>query len=223
MIRVWDLWIRLFHWSLAFSVGFLLLSGETGTGFFDWHRLVGEFVLALIVFRILWGVVGSSNARLIRLVAPPSSVIHHLLLLLKRHTTPERGHNAAGGWAVIAMLLLISLQALTGIFIADEDELVEGRWYGVLPDNISNFFYEVHQFNADLIQIIVVVHLVAITSYFVLQKRNLVTPMLTGKMKWDSAASVPKEKFAGTFTGAVLFAVVLLAAAFLFNWVDAFG
>ena len=73
----WDVWVRLFHWSLALAVGFQLLSGLTGFEFYEWHNRVGEIVLALVLFRLLWGVVGSPNARLSELVAGPRAVLAH--------------------------------------------------------------------------------------------------------------------------------------------------
>ena len=74
-VRIWDIWVRLFHWSFAVSVVFMLISGGTGWLFFDWHRTVGEWVMVLVVFRILWGFVGSSNARLSKLLHSPRASI----------------------------------------------------------------------------------------------------------------------------------------------------
>ena len=141
---IWDIWIRVFHWSFAATVIFLLVSGETGFLFFDWHKFVGEFVLALLLFRIVWGFVGSSNARLIVLFVNPQRAINHLLHLIRGGVSQERGHNAAGGWAVVVMLVLIAFQAISGLFIADEDELIEGAFYGSVDYGISERLLQMH-------------------------------------------------------------------------------
>lgn len=187
MIPIWDIWIRLFHWSLAIAVLFLLFSGETNIGFLEWHRQIGELVLTLIVFRLIWGVIGSSNARLSQLVCNPRHTVHHFLELLKGRAAQERGHNAAGGWAVLIMLALIGFQAFSGMFIADEDELMEGALYGVLSPGISESLHHLHHQNAQFIQIIVTVHVLMVFVYLFYAKQNLIVPMITGKLRWSSS------------------------------------
>ena len=120
VLRLWDIWVRLFHWSLVLAVLFQLFNGETGNGFYDWHRLLGEIILALLIFRLLWGLVGSVPARLLPLIRSPVAAISHLKHLLQGHVPPEPGHNAAGGWAVLMLLALLLVQAGTGMVIADE-------------------------------------------------------------------------------------------------------
>lgn len=220
MIQVWDLWVRLFHWSLAASVGFLLISGETGVGFFDWHRLAGEVVLALLAFRLLWGLLGSDNARLRSLVQHPKHALGHLRQVLRRDVPQERGHNAAGGWAVLFMLGLVSLQALTGMFIADDEEWVSGAWYGVLPTDVSNTLYNIHHTNAELIKILVLVHIGMIVIYALYVGQNLVKGMITGRMRWDeSRQAIPDVQFASVRKGCLMAAVVAVLVAWAVGWV----
>jgi len=174
----WDPWVRLFHWSLALSVGFLLLSGATGIGFFDWHRVIGELALSLVVFRLAWGAIGPANARLLSLMRGPRAVAAHVRHLAARDVPPEPGHNAAGGWAVLLMLALVGFQGLSGTLIADEDEFVEGRFYGALGSDAGDTLYRLHHLNAELLQIIVLVHVAMIAVYAVWGRRNLLLPML---------------------------------------------
>ena len=218
MIKVWDLWVRLFHWSLVITVGFLLVSGETGLGFFDWHRFAGEVALALVLFRLLWGFVGSSNASLMSLVVNPMLALSHLRDLLRRKPHQERGHNAAGGWAVIAMLALILVQAGTGLFIADDEGWVEGALYGVVPVDISDTLYNIHHTVADLIKLLVIVHILMIAVYFFIGRQNLVKPMITGKMQWLDDAKAPQVRFRNPLIGLVCAAVVFVGMALVVNW-----
>lgn len=188
----WDIWIRLFHWSLVLAVGFQILSGLTGFQFYDWHGNIGEFVLALVVFRLMWGLVGSRNASLSSLFTGPRAVFSHLAHLLRRDVPAERGHNAAGGWAVLAMLAIVGVQAVTGLFIADEDEFIEGAYYGDVSSGAAALLYRVHKINANLLQTIVVLHIAMIAAYGFWGRRNLVAPMITGREK-DAMTGVEEE------------------------------
>ncbi len=218
MIKVWDLWVRLFHWSLVFTVGFLLVSGETGLGFFDWHRFAGEVALGLILFRLMWGFLGSSNARLLSLLVNPKHAFSHLKDLLQRKPHQERGHNAAGGWAVIAMLVLILVQASTGLFIADDEGWVEGALHGFVSIDISDTLYNVHHTVADILKLLVVVHIVMIAIYFFVGRQNLIKPMITGKMKWLADTRAPEVRFGNALIGLLCALVVFAVVALIGNW-----
>ena len=218
MVRIWDLWIRAFHWALAASVAFLLLSGSTGFLFIEWHRRIGEFVLLLIVFRILWSVIGSSNSRLIKLIANPLRAFAHLKHLLSGAVPQERGHNAAGGWAVLAMLLLIAFQAISGLFIADEDELIEGAFYGAIEYDLSEQLLYLHQLNAELLMILLGVHVLMVLLYLVRAGQNLITPMFTGRVRWLDKATPPTVRFTANWIGLVLFATCAASIAWILGW-----
>lgn len=215
MIPVWDIWVRIFHGSLVIAVGYLLLSGETGFAFLDWHKPIGEFVAALILFRILWGVFGSTNARLHTLIKSPASALSHLKNVAKKHPHQERGHNAAGGLAVLLMLLVLAVQSITGMFIADEDEFVEGRFYGLISSDNSDLLYSVHHFNGHLIQLLVFVHIVMVLIYLLWAKQNLIKPMITGSMKWPGNSEPESIKLGSVWLGLLL--AILTASAFI--WV----
>ncbi len=215
MIKIWDLWIRFFHWSLAFLVIFLIISGTTGAGFYEWHKQAGEAVLALLLFRILWSFAGSSNASILGLLVHPKRALSHLLMLFKGDAGNHRGHNAAGGWAVIAMLVLLLVQAVTGFFIADEEELIEGALYGSLSSSISYTLYDIHHWNATLLKIIIPLHVIMIGAYFVLAKVNLLFPMITGKMHWNSEAAAPNLTFGRWWVGLLLLVVVVSLVFFV--------
>lgn len=218
LLPVWDIWIRLFHWTLAFAVLFLLYSGLTGELFFDWHRQIGELVLLLVLFRLCWGVVGSSNIRVLRLFKSPREAIFHLRGFLVRDVPPEREHNAAGSWAVIAMLLIVTTQAVTGMFIADEDEFVEGALYGAVDTQWSDWMYQVHMINANLIQLIVILHVIMIAAYLIYAKRNLLMPMITGKLKWPIDKEPPEVDFQSWWIGIICLVASGLVVGWLSNW-----
>jgi len=217
-VRIWDIWVRLFHWSLASCIVFLLVSGTTGWQFFEWHRTVGEVVLALLLFRLCWGIFGSSNARLFALIRTPSSAIKHLASLFRGDVTAERGHNAAGGWAVLAMLGVIAFQALSGLFIADEEELIEGVFYGVLSGELTTRLLHLHHANATLIKFVVLLHVVMIAIYAVRAAQNLIVPMLTGSMQWPATQPVPTVIFQRRWIGLATAVTCALAVGTILSW-----
>jgi len=218
LIDIWDIWIRLFHWTLAASVGFLLYTGLTGDLFFDWHREMGEFVLLLIIFRIGWGVIGSSNVRLKRLFRSPAEGVEHIKHLARRQVPQEREHNAAGAWAVLAMILILGTQAVTGLFIADEDEFVEGALYGDISSSATDLMYRIHHINAEIIQIILILHIGMVLLYWIYARRNLVLPMLTGKIRWSSESEPPAISIGHWWAGGLLLIVCGAAVGWIVGW-----
>lgn len=217
--RIWDIWIRVFHWLLVFSVCFLLFSGQTGYQFFEWHRRVGEFVLALLLFRCVWGFVGSSNARLHNLMVNPVSSISHIAHLIRGRVPQERGHNAAGGWAVLLMLFLILFQAVSGLFIADEDELIEGAFYGLVDYSLSERLLQLHYLNAKALILLLAVHVLMVFLYLFRAGQNLITPMITGKMKWhNQEQELPLVQFRHPLVGLLLISLCLGLCGYFLKW-----
>ncbi len=217
-VRIWDIWIRIFHWTFAISVVFLLVNGKTGFQFYDWHRRIGELVLLLLLFRILWGLFGSSNARLVTLVTHPKKALSHLLLLTKGRLPQESGHNPAGGWAVLLMLSLVGFQAVSGLLIADEDELVEGAFYGVLNTSQSEQLLELHYLNAKFLITIVIVHVLMIFLYLFRAGQNLILPMITGKMV--NRGKIMSVKITAPWLGLVLFVASFITIGLSLGWIS---
>ena len=218
-VLIWDIWTRLFHWSLVLCVLFLLLSGKTGTGFYEYHRYAGEAVFALLLFRICRNFYGSSNNRLSALITHPAKSISHLKeLLLHREVAPERGHNPAGGWAVLLMLFLLSVQAVTGFLIADEEELIEGAFYGSIPADWSEELLHVHHANSSLIMAIVLVHILMIVVYRLRGRTNLVSRMISGKAMWPDGVQVPEVRFKHWSAGLIIACVALAVTGLLTGW-----
>lgn len=217
-IQVWDLWVRLFHWSLVVCVLFLLISGTTGWQFFEWHRTIGEGVLALLLFRLCWSVFGSENARLHKLVSSPFKALSHLAALATGKTAPERGHNAAGGWAVLTMICLIAFQAVSGLFIADEEELIEGAFYGLLGGDVSERLLHLHHLNATILKWIVLLHVLMIAVYALRASQNLLKPMLTGRMKWPQDTPLPPAFFQKSIIGLAIALACLAGTGTALSW-----
>ncbi|MEJ2060177.1 MAG: cytochrome b/b6 domain-containing protein [Gammaproteobacteria bacterium] len=178
-IRVWDLPVRLFHWSLVLAFGIAYLTGDELQTLHVW---AGYVVLGLIGFRLAWGVIGTRYARFSDFIYRPATVIAYLKDLVRLRGKRYLGHNPAGGAMVLA--LLGSLLATTMLGLAAY-AAKEGA--GPLADSlagVSHFWKEVfeggHEFFANLTLILVAVHLVGVAVGSVLHRENLPRSMVTG-------------------------------------------
>lgn len=181
-IEVWDPWIRLFHWGLVLAVLVSFYTTKTdGTPFLfpiEVHAQAGYLVLGLLVFRWLWGVLGSAYARFSTFLYPPSKTFTYSKALLTRQTSAYASHNPLGGWMVVIMLLSLSFQALSGLFLSD-DIFFQGPLYGLFGQDISNQLRTLHHLNSDLLLILIGLHLVALIVHRLLGE-PLLAAMFSG-------------------------------------------
>lgn len=178
-VRVWDLPIRLFHWLLVIAIIGLFTTGKLGGNWMQWHERIGYFVLGLILFRVIWGVVGNYHARFSNFVRGPSSVWMYFRSLIKGESPKHVGHNPMGALSVVVFLIVIGVQAVTGLF-ADDDIMLRGPYASTVGGKLSSFFTNIHKLNSDVILVLIGVHLAAILFYFFVKKDNLTKPMVTG-------------------------------------------
>ncbi|MBP0445512.1 cytochrome b/b6 domain-containing protein [Roseomonas sp. SSH11] len=204
-VKVWDGWIRLFHWGLVALIGFSWWSAETGR--LDWHILSGEVILALLLFRLAWGFLGSDTARFSRFLRSPVEGLRHLRHLHRREPDTEIGHNAAGGWMVLVLLGLILAQAVSGLF-TDDGILARGPLARSVSPGLADSARSLHFLVFDLVLIAIGLHVLAVLAYAVLKRHDLVRPMVTGfkKLPAGFAARAPRM-------GSPWLALVLLALA----------
>jgi cytochrome b len=203
-MKVWDLPVRVFHWAIV-----LLILAAWVTQYFnkmDVHMWIGEWILALLLFRIVWGFVGSDTARFTRFLRSPVAALRHLAHLRRREPDREIGHNAAGGWMVLVMLALIGVQTGTGLFSNDDGD-TEGPLMHLVSKDRSDFLSHIHHLNFRAIEAVIVLHVLAIVAYAVLKRQNLLRPMVTG------TKLMPAEAVAPRLVNPV-WAVVTLAVAF---------
>lgn len=206
-IRVWDPATRLFHWSLVVLVGIALFTAEFGgADAIDVHQYAGIGVLTLVLFRLVWGVIGSRRARFGDFVRGPRAVVDYLRRTLAGDAPSHVGHNPLGGWSVVAILAALLGQAMTGLF-ANDDILFEGPLAAKVSKAMSDGLTEVHETIGTVIMILVAVHIAAVAFYWI-KGENLVLPMIDGrKTRPDGAGDFP---FVSPVRAALAFA---LAAA----------
>ena len=176
-VRVWDLPVRLFHWALVLLVPALWATHEWKL--MEVHILLGEIMLGLLLFRLLWGVLGSSTARFSAFVKGPRAVLRYL-----RGGARAFGHNPLGGWSVLAMLLALSVQTGLGLFASDEDGIHAGPLSRHMPDlDSAHALAERHETLFWVIVGLIAVHLLAILWYRLVRRDDLITPMVTGRAR----------------------------------------
>jgi cytochrome b len=208
-MKVWDLPVRLFHWAIVVLI--LFAWGTQEFNHMEWHVWVGYTILTLLLFRIVWGFVGSDTARFARFLRSPLAGLRHLAGIHRREPDREIGHNAAGGWMVLVMLALIGVQAGTGLF-ANDDALTEGPLMHLVDKDRSDWLSHIHSVNFKLIEGIIVLHVLAIVLYAVLKRQNLVRPMVTG------TKLMPVDTVAPRLVSPVRAAVILAVAAGVVAW-----
>src|SRR5512134_348932 len=120
LVRVWDLPVRLFHWLLVVLVVFSYTTGKLGGNSLQWHFRSGYCILALVLFRIAWGLFGSQTARFSDFIHGPKRVFSYARSLARGASMFHAGHNPMGGLMVVLMLVLLLVQATTGLFVDDD-------------------------------------------------------------------------------------------------------
>ena len=179
MARVWDLPVRLFHWTLVILMVASFTTGKIGGNWLVWHFYSGYLILALVLFRIVWGLIGSDTARFAGFVRGPSHVFAYARSMLGGPPQFHAGHNPLGGLMVVLMLILLLTQATTGLFVDDE---IATR--GPLADKVADatvaLMTRIHRININVLLAAVGLHITAALFYLFVKKDNLIVPMFTG-------------------------------------------
>ena len=213
-VAIWDIPTRLFHWCLV-----LLLCCSWVTqykGWMDLHFLSGEAILTLLLFRLVWGFVGSDSARFRLFLKSPAAALRHLTHLRRREPDIEIGHNAAGGWMVLGLLGLLLAQVVTGLFTNDDESFIEGPLRHLVSKQVSDTLSIVHGWVFTLIEIAVVLHVTAIVVYLVVKGHNLVRPMIVGTK--DMPDNVVSPRLISPLRAAVVLIGAACVVAALVRW-----
>jgi cytochrome b len=213
--KVWDLPVRLFHWSLVLLVVFSFVSGHLGGNWMEWHLRSGYCILALVLFRIVWGVTGSQTARFTDFIHGPKRVLGYARSLLGGTPAFHAGHNPMGGLMVALMLLLLLIQATTGLF-ADDEIATRGPLADKVSDAVISFCSTVHVININILLGCVVLHICAALFYLMVKKDNLIKPMFTG------AKTIPDGHPAPVLSGHLPAVIVIALAAAFVVWLVKF-
>lgn len=192
-VLVWDLFVRIFHWSLVLLVGLAFLTGDEKSRV---HVYAGYATLVLIALRLVWGVVGSRQARLTRLIVSPGAALEYLKSMLRGRPEHYLGHNPAAAWMVLALLLTLLLVNASGylalptqgiqkstadfafisLALADDNEDHDQH-----DGSGSKFWKEVHEAVAGLLMTLIALHVIGSLASSLLHRENLIKSMFTGR------------------------------------------
>ena len=210
-VLVWDLPTRLFHWLTVALMPAAYITWRIE--WVNWHAFVGEALLTLVLFRIVWGFVGSDTARFARFLVSPHAATRHLARLFRREPDVQVGHNPAGGWMVLLLLALLLGETLTGI-VDNNDVADEGPLSHAVPAMVLNLVTDLHSLLWNALLAAAVLHVTAISIYAVAKGQNLLWPMLTGRKQLPDQITPPRITslgLAGVVLGGSAAAVALLA------------
>ncbi len=173
-VAIWDLPTRIFHWLVVILIPAQWWTAEEEM--MEIHILLGQTMLGLILFRLLWGLLGSSTARFSGFVRGPRTILAYLGGRVKAGI----GHNPIGALSVLAMLGALALQVTMGLFASDEDGLYSGPLSHFVSYDTAEEIGEIHHEFFNVILGLIGLHLAAILFYLVVKRDNLIAPMITG-------------------------------------------
>jgi cytochrome b len=208
--RVWDLPVRIVHWLMVALLIILVATAKIGGDAIDWHIRAGETMLTLVLFRILWGFLGSHHARFASFVRGPRVVLAYTRSLLRPPHAAFVGHNPLGGWMVLLLLGALLVQASTGLF-SNDDIATEAPLARFISKDLSDVISTFHRLDAWFVLALAGLHVAATLFYLIRFKENLIGPMIDG-VKQLPGASVDVGRGGTTLARAVgLFALCALA------------
>ncbi|MGP1630626.1 MAG: cytochrome b/b6 domain-containing protein [Giesbergeria sp.] len=214
-VRIWDLPTRVFHWTLFILVVSLVATANIGGNAMVWHMRAGYCVLTLLLFRVIWGVIGGRWSRFGTFLYAPKTLLRYL-----RGQFPEpAGHNPLGALSVFALLAALALQASAGLFSDDEIAFSGPLTSLVSSQRVDQATWYHTEVGKVIVIALVVLHLVAIAFYTVRKRKDLVPPMVTGDKLLD-APTLPSRDDALTRTLAL---VVLGVCAGAVTWLVRLG
>ena len=175
MTRVWDPLVRIFHWSLVSSFTIAWFTPRSAENIHHWAGYVAG---ALILMRLLWGVLGTPYARFSQFVRNPQSVVRYLFAILTGREARYIGHNPAGGMMVLALMAAMAVTAVTGWM------MTTNAYYG--EDWVEN----VHGLSAEGLLVLVIIHVGGVVLASVRHQENLVAAMITGRKRKTEAGDI---------------------------------
>jgi cytochrome b len=179
-LRIWDLPTRLFHWLLVVCIAGAVICVNIGGYWMQWHAYCGYAALSLILFRVLWGFIGAVHSRFTTFVPSPQ----RLIAFLRRKEGSGLGHNPLGSLSVIALLLVVGIQASTGLF-TDDDIAFQGPLAKYVSNATVSLLSSIHALNSNILFGLIGLHLVAIGYYQWVKRASIVMPMIQGDKEVD--------------------------------------
>ncbi len=174
-VRIWDGPTRIFHWLLVLMIPALWWTAKNDR--IEIHVMLGVIMAGLLLFRLIWGLIGSSTARFANFLKGPRAIISYL----NGRAVEVLGHNPIGGWSVFAMIAVLMVQVGLGLFAEDNDGLAAGPLSIWLDADTVETITDLHEFMFNVLLALIGLHLAAILFYALVKRRNLIGPMIAGR------------------------------------------
>jgi cytochrome b len=212
-VTVWDLPLRLFHWSLLLL---FLIAYATGNRvqYYGVHEAAGIAVFGLLIFRAIWGFTGNGAARFSSFLRGPRAVLAHVRQLLHGHAEPAPGHNPLGGWAVVVMLVLLLVESVSGLLSSTFD--YAGPLAPLVSDTWADRMATIHVVNLDLLFVMIGLHLLGITVTSILGRENLVASMIHGRKHLAAATGASAQSSSWVRAAIAVIAAAAIVGGLLF-------
>ncbi len=213
-IKVWDLPVRLFHWSLVLLFIAAYVTNSLGANYFKYHLWCGYAVIVLVSFRIVWGLVGTHHARFINFIRNPFTTVKYAIDSLKNTEKHYAGHNPLGAIMVVVLLLAILVQATTGLFTNDEIMNL-GPLYSYINDELSLKLTSLHRQLFYWILGAVVLHIAAVLIHVFFKRNNIVKAMVTGKKPSKGIEQEKSIRSSRIWLAIIIVVILALALAWI--------
>jgi cytochrome b len=217
-VRIWDLPTRLFHWALVLCVAGSVLSAKIGGNAMDWHLRLGYCVFALLLFRLLWGLVGGYWSRFASFLFAPAAIWRYLRGRARPEDRFEVGHNPLAALSVFAMLLVLAAQVGTGLF-ADDEIATAGPLIRFVSEASSQALTAYHKrWGQWTILLLVGLHIGAIAFQVLRRGKTLIRPMLSGDKLLYSAVPASRDGWSNRVLALLLLMAIAGLVVWLVNW-----
>jgi cytochrome b len=208
-VRIWDWPTRAFHWAIVLLIPAMWWTAENDR--IALHMQLGLVMLALVLFRIIWGLIGSSTARFGNFLKSPRGVVSYL----NGRAAQAIGHNPLGGLSVAAMLLVLAMQVGLGLFASNEDGDLFGPLALMVSGDTSETLTDRHETMFNILLALIALHIAAILFYALVRRRNLIGAMLTGR--GNAPEGVKEMRGAPIWRLAIAVAISMGTAAWLWT------
>ena len=194
---LWDWPVRVIHWTFVVLIPLAWWTAEESL--YEYHEWIGLTLITLVITRIVWGFVGSAHARFSDFLTGPLAIAAYL----RGQGARSRGHNPLGGWSVVALLSVLLLQAVSGLFNSD-DVLYNGPLYYAASTGFRDAMGEIHELAFDALVVLVVLHLLAIAYYQFLRHQPLIQAMIRGRAEGKAGVEAPRPWWLAVLIAGVL-------------------
>jgi cytochrome b len=226
-VRVWDLPTRLFHWCLVTGIFVAWASWRYSEVIGDYtlkvHRWTGMLILVLLVFRVIWGVVGSSTSRLSRLFFAPWTSFGYAIATLRGPARHYLGHNPLGSYMILALLAAVALQATLGLFTVEHNDVTAGPLYRLVSEPTREAISHWHgRWFYRALLVLIPLHILANIGYGLIKRDPLIRAMITGRKPAADYVDAPEAEITPSANVKALICLAV-AAALVFGTIFGLG